>query len=59
MSVLNKAEDMPLITVYSNNDAYIDLKDDQFIEISGTVEKVNFSSDFEKDYKVKSIVITE
>ncbi|MCR5171778.1 MAG: hypothetical protein K6B73_02800 [Treponema sp.] len=59
MSVLNKAEDMPFITVYSNNDAYIDLKDDQFIEISGTVEKVNFSSDFEKDYKVKSIVITE
>lgn len=59
MSVLNKAEDMPLITVYSNNDAYIDLKDDQFIEISGTVEKVNFSSDFEKDYKVKSIDITE
>ncbi|MBQ9206954.1 MAG: hypothetical protein IJ158_09605 [Treponema sp.] len=59
MSVLNKAEDTPLVTVYSNNDAYIDLKDDQFIEISGTVEKVNFSNDYDKDYKVTSIVITE
>ena len=59
MSVLNKAEDTPLVTVYSNNDAYIDLKDDQFIEISGTVDEVGFSGDYEKDYKVTSIVITE
>ncbi|MBR1403181.1 MAG: hypothetical protein IJ558_03280 [Treponema sp.] len=59
MSVLNKAEDTPLVTVYSNNDAYIDLKDDQFIEISGTIEKVDFSGDYDKDYKVTAIVITE
>lgn len=58
MSVLNKAEDTPLITIYTNNDAYIDLKDDQFIEISGTVEKVNFS-DLGTDYKVSAITIIE
>lgn len=57
-SVLNKAEDTPLITIYTNNDAYIDLKDDQFIEISGTVEKVNFS-DLGTDYKVSAITIIE
>ncbi len=56
---MNKSENTPLITVYSNNDAYIDLKEDQFIEMTATAEKVSFSNEYEKDYKVTSIDFTE
>ena len=59
MSVLNKAEDTPLVTVYSNNDAYIDLKDNQFIEISGTVDSVSFKEDYKNNYIVSGITIVE
>ena len=45
-------------SVLSNNDSYIDLKENTGVEINGVIRSVSFS-DFGNDYKVSSIVIEE
>lgn len=45
-------------SVLSNNDSYIDLKEDTKVKIEGTIRSVKFS-DFGNDYKVSNLVIVE
>ncbi len=45
-------------SVLSNNDEYIDLKEDTGVMINGVIRSVSFS-DFGNDYKVSDIVIEE
>ncbi len=49
-----------LITLYSNNDSYLDLKSNQNFNFTGTVKKVNYAdSDFDLDYCIKSVVFED
>ena len=45
-------------SVLSNNDAYIDLKEDAKVKIEGTIRSVKFN-DFGNDYSVSNIIIVE
>ena len=45
-------------SVLSNNDSYIDLKEDTAVNINGVIRSVSYS-DFGNDYKVSNIVIEE
>ncbi|MBB5226787.1 hypothetical protein [Treponema ruminis] len=45
-------------SVLSNNDSYIELKEDTKVEVVGTIRSVKFS-DFGNDYKVSELIITE
>ena len=45
-------------SVLSNNDSYIDLKEDTAVNINGVIRSVSYS-DFGNDYKVSDIVIEE
>lgn len=49
------------ITLYSNNDAYIDLKEKADFEVKGTIKEVQFYdySNIGGDYKVSKIVVVE
>lgn len=60
LSCVTGGEKPILVTVYSNNDSYLDLKSNQSMTISGTVTKVNYAdSDFDLDYCIKSVVVEE
>ena len=60
LSCVTGGEKPILITFYSNNDSYLDLKSNQTLSFSGTVSKVNYAdSDFDLDYCIKSVEIEE
>lgn len=48
-----------LIHFYSNNDSYIDLKENQSMVISGTVSNVVYSDEYSLEYCIKVITIEE
>ncbi len=48
-----------LVTVYTNNDEYIDVATDSSITINGVVKNITYSGDYDTDYRIKSITIEE
>lgn len=51
--------DAVLIYVLSNNDDYVDTKDETVIIAKGIVKSVTYSNEYDVDYKIKYIVIEE
>ncbi|MCR5402131.1 MAG: hypothetical protein K6E78_11140 [Treponema sp.] len=48
-----------MVTVYSNNDKYMDLKDGQTISVSGKVTKVIYSGEYSSSHVIHSLEIEE
>lgn len=57
-SFIDDALQAQFFTVLSNNDSYIDLKEDTAVNINGIIRSVNFR-DFGNDYEVSWITIDE
>lgn len=48
-----------LLKVLSNDDKYIDTKDETVLRIKGKVRDVSYSSEYEQEYKIIEVVIEE
>ena len=48
-----------LVTIYSNNDKYMDFKDGQTISVQGKVTKVSYTGEYSVNHVISSLEIEE